>query len=178
MIDLRVKELPSRLEWDGGSCVINTDFRVWIEFGEWLKKRKMYLGIFPHRIQPKGTDWQAAALRFFQCPNEVPRATRTSHIRSLDYIIDGSFIVASFQQAYGIDLTSCDMHWHRFCALMDGLPDDTKMSKIIGYRTYNPSDEKRKHSDLMREQQMRWALPQEEEDDGMGGYGAFLNGLL
>lgn len=179
MIDLRNKELPSRLEWDGGSCAIETDFRIWLTYGEMLKDGKVYLGIFPNRKAPAGEEWQIAAFRFFQCPNEVPRATRASRTRLLDFIIDGQFIVASFQQAYGIDLTSCDMHWHRFCALLDGLPDDTKLSKIMGYRGYEPSDEKRKHSELMREQKARWALPKKvEDDDETGGFGAFLGEFL
>ena len=176
MIDLRKKELPSQLEWDGGSCAINTDFRVWITFGEMLKEKKVYLGIFPNCKAPEGEEWQLAAYRFYQCPNEVPRATRRLKTRLLDFIIDGQFIVASFQQAYGIDLTSCDMHWHRFCALLDGLPDETKMSKIMGYRGYDPRDEKRKHNEFMQEQRMRWALPAEDdEDDETGGFGALLN---
>ena len=180
MIDLRTKELPSRLVWDGGSCVIDTDFRTWITFGEFLKNGKIYLGIFPKYKAPEGDAWMIEAVRFFQCPNEVPRATRApSRMRLLDFIIDGSFIVASFQQAYGIDLTSEDMHWHRFCALMDGLPDDTKISKIMGYRGYDPSDEKRKHSEMMREQQTRWALPAEDDDDDeTGGFGAILGDFL
>lgn len=176
MIDLRNKELPSRLEWDGGSCSIETDFRIWITFGEWLREKKVYLGIFPHLKAPEGDAWQRAAVKFYQCRNEVPRATRApSRVRYMDMLIDGSFIVASFQQAYGIDLTSCDMHWHRFCALLDGLPDDTKMARIMSYRGYDPQDEKRKHSDIMQERKMAWALPLEEEDDDMGGFEGFIN---
>lgn len=163
------------MEWEGGSCDIATDFRIWLEFGEWLKQRKVYLGIFPDFKPPDGEEWQLAAYGFYQCKNAVPRATRAaSRARLLDFIIDGSFIVASFQQAYGIDLTSCDMHWHRFCALLDGLPDDTKLSKIMGYRGYDPADEKRKHSELMMEQKRRWELPSEEVDDGYGGVGSLL----
>lgn len=177
MIDLRKKALPSRLEWDGGACDILTDFRVWINFGEWLKQKKVYLGIFPSYIPPDGEEWQKAAIGFYQCDNAVPRAIGAlSKANLLDFVIDGSFIVASFQQAYGIDLTSCDMHWHRFRALLDGLPDDTKLAKIMGYRGYDTAQEKRKHSDIMQEQRARWALPRdEEEDDGMGGFGSFLN---
>ena len=176
MIDLRIKGLPSRLEWDGGSCAIETDFRIWLTFGEHLKDGKLWLGIFPSHKAPEGDEWQLSAMRFYQCPNEVPRATRTSHTRLIDFLIDGQFIVASFQQAYGIDLTECDMHWHRFCALLDGLPDDTKISKIIGYRGYDQRDEKRKHAEIIREQQLRWALPQKEnEDDETGGFGALIN---
>lgn len=176
MIDLRQKELPSRLEWDGGSCDIVTDFRAWIEFGEMLKDGRVFLGIFPKLKAPKGNEWQNAAYRFFRCENIVPRVTRPSSARLLDMLIDGDFIVASFQQAYSIDLTSCDMHWHRFCALLDGLPDDTKLSKIMGYRGWNQADEKRKHTELMQEQKARWALPVEhEDDDETGGFGAFLS---
>lgn len=178
MIDLRTKELPSRLVWEGGSAAIYTDFRVWIEFGEWLRKRKLYLGIFEGLRAPQGDDWQLPAIRFYQSPNVVPRATRAaSNAKLLDMVVDGEFIVASFQQAYGIDLTSCDMHWHRFKALLEGLPDDTKLSKILGYRSYMEQDSKRKQQDIMREQRARWSLPrdEEEEDDGMGGFGAFLN---
>lgn len=176
MIDLRSKALPSRLKWDGGACSILTDFRVWIEFGEWLKQRKMYLGIFPRRIPPKGDEWQRSALDFYECANVVPRAIgEPSMVKLLDMTIDSPFIIASFQQAYGIDLTSCDMHWHRFRALLDGLPDDTKLARIMSYRGYDVSQEKRKHRDIMQEQRARWSLPQDDvEDDGMGGFGALF----
>lgn len=180
MIDLRTKGLPSRIEWDGGSFPIRTDFRIWLEFGEWLKQKKLYLGIFDGFIPPEGDDWQLPAIRFYQSPNEVPRATRApSGAKLLDFIIDGPFLVASFQQAYGIDLTTCDMHWHRFCALIDGLPDETKLAKVMGYRSWTPSDEKRKHQDLMLEQRARWALPRDDgkegSEDDMGGFSALLN---
>lgn len=177
MIDLRNKALPSRIEWEGGACDVITDFRVWISFGEWLREKKIFLGIFKGNKAPTGDDWQKAAIDFYKCKNELPRATREpSKTRYLDMIIDAPYIVASFQQAYGIDLTSCDMHWHRFLALLDGIPDDTKLAKIMGYRGYNPADDKRKHNEFMQEQRTRWALPAlEDEDDEMGGFGAVLN---
>ena len=179
MIDLRFKGLPSQLVWEGGSCDILTDFRVWIEFGRQLmEERKVWFGIFPDMQQPEGDEWVRAAVDFYRSPNSIPRQTRTpSRTRAFDYIIDGEFIVASFQQAYGIDLTTCDMHWHRFKALFDGLPDNTKMVKIIGYRMWRKSDEKRKHEEFMREQQSAWALPllDEGEEDEMGGFGDLLN---
>lgn len=163
------------MEWDGGSCDILTDFRVWIQFGEYLKERKIYLGIFEGFRAPVGDVWQRAAIEFYRCKNIVPRATRPpSNVRGFDMMVDAPYIVAAFQQAYGIDLTSCDMHWHRFMALFYGLPDSTKFSNIMGYRNWNPADEKLKHADLMREQQKAWALPVEEVDDGYGGIGALL----
>lgn len=172
MIDLRNKALPSRLEWDGGACDILTDFRVWIEFGEYLKDGQVYLGIFPGFRPPRDDAWQRAAYEFYRNDNEVPRATRSApNVKAIDYIIDGEAIVASFQQAYGIDITNCEMHWHRFKALLEGLPDNTKLAKIIGYRTWTPADDKREHKDFMAEQKAAWALPY---DDGMGGVGDLI----
>lgn len=186
MIDLRNKELPSRLVWEGGSCEILTDFRIWITFGQFLrdKPQKIWFGIFPSQKPPKTDAWIHPAIEFLQSPNIVPRATRTpTNIKALDLIVDGEFIVSSFQQAYGIDLTNTDyMHWHRFKALLEGLPDNTRMSKIMGYRTWTPADEKREHKDFMAEQRAAWALPIDDvdEDDNMGGFGALIkavNGL-
>lgn len=178
MIDLRKKELPSHIEWEGGSCVIDTDFRTWITFGEYLKDQQLYLGVFPNFQAPQGEDWAPALYEFYTCRNIVPRPIGGSNVPAIDMVIDGEFIVASFQQAYGIDLTSIDyMHWHRFKALLAGLPDDTKMSKIIGYRTWTKADSQRKHDDLMQEQRSIWALPLHEDTDEYGGFGALLSAL-
>ena len=177
MIDLRKAELPSRLEWDGFSVSIDTSFRTWIEFGRRLEQDEMvWTGIFTKGI-PRDAGWIQAAIEFWKSPNITPRMTRPpTNTRLIDYVEDGDHIVASFQQAYGIDLTSEDMHWHRFKALLSGLPDNTKMAKIMGYRDYNVSDEKRKHEDFMREQKAAWSLPSlnEAEDDGMGGFGGLI----
>lgn len=177
MIDLRNKELPSRLEWDGNSASIDTSFRTWIEFDRLLSEDKMiWTGIFTDGI-PENEGWIQAAIDFWKCDNLTPRPTRQPrNIKLIDYIEDGDHIVASFQSAYGIDLTTEDMHWHRFKALLGGLPDNAKMSKIIGYRDYDPSDAKRKYEDIQREQKLAWSLPlPEDEDDEMGGFGDLIN---
>lgn len=174
MIDLREKGLPSRIEWEGGSAEVKTDFRTWIRFDAYAKENKAWRGIFANE-QPKGGKWVAAAIRFLESPNVTPRQTGNDTM-ALDYVLDGDYIVAAFQQAYGIDLTSCDMHWHRFKALMAGLPDCTKLSSIMHYRTWKP--DKRKQEELMAEQRAVWSLPAgEEEDDGMGGFGALIASL-
>lgn len=181
MIDLRNKELPSHITWDGGSCAINTDFREWIKFGEYLKTKMVYLGVFPNFKAPAGDKWQLALFDFYLCKNDIPRSFSHSDVRTIDLIIDGDSIVASFQQAYGIDLTSIEyMHWHRFKALLAGLPDDTKMSKIMGYRSWSVQDSKRKHDDIMQEQRAAWMLPlgdDIEEEDLTGGFAPLLRSM-
>lgn len=178
MIDLRHKGLPSRIEWDGGSAAVLTDFRVWIEFARVVSEsdgKSLWTGVFPGGVPPEGDAWQDAAIAFMQCANSTPRMVREpSRIKAIDLVEDGAYIVAAFQQAYGIDLTSADMHWHRFRALLDGIPDDTQMARIMGWRSYDPASADRKHDAIMREQRAAWALPVEEQDDGMGGFGALL----
>lgn len=174
MIDLTSKELPSIIEWEGGSAKVLTDFRVWLTFERYLSQGKVWLGIFADSV-PDGADWLVAAIDFLKSPNKTPRDIgRRSNRRTLDYLDDGDYIVAAFQQAYGIDLTSCDMHWHRFHALLVGLPEDTLLSNIMGYRGWE--QDKRKLEDRMAENRARWQL-EEAEDDGMGGWGALLGSL-
>lgn len=53
------------------------------------------------------------------------------------FIHDAEYIYASFVQAYGIDLFNVqgELHWNKFKALLNGLPDDTKLKKVIEIRT-------------------------------------------
>lgn len=162
MIDLRFNELPSQIECDGFFYDINTDFRVWIEFERVLREdRALWWGIFANET-PESLNWVGSAIEFLQSRNATPRPSGSSADRAFDYILDGDYIVAAFQQAYCIDLTVCEyMHWHRFTALMNGLPEETKLAKIMEYRLYKPS--KKKPDDMMRELKAAWRLPEWEE---------------
>lgn len=78
---------------------------------------------------------------------------------AFDYRCDAPYIVAAFQQAYGIDLTTEKMHWFRFRALFAALPEDTLMAKIIGWRSADLADYEgsmREHYAALKE---RFALP-------------------
>lgn len=152
---------------------------MWIEFDRRLREEGVaWFGIFAEK-PPEGTDWVLPAVEFLRSPNITPRETRPpSGARAIDLVQDGDYIVASFQQAYGIDLTDplCDMHWHRFKALLDGLPEGTKMSQIISYRMWDPREMKRKHEQTMAELRAAWALPRPEDDeDDDGGFGALVD---
>lgn len=76
-----------------------------------------------------------------------------------DYRCDAPYIVAAFQQAYGIDLTREKLHWFRFRALFAALPEDTLMAKIMGWRSADLADYEgsmREHYAALKE---RFALP-------------------
>ena len=158
MIDLRFSELPSHIECGGSFYKLDTSFRTWIEFGRALSEnRAAYLGIFDGAV-PEG-DWLGAVMEFFESRNVCPHDVPASDARALDLLTDGDMIVAAFQQAYGIDLTSCDMHWHRFKALLANLPEDTRLAKVIGYRTYETPRKGDTTDAQMKRLRRQWSLP-------------------
>lgn len=100
-------------------------------------------------------------MEFYHSPNITPKGNGMGE-RSVDMVWDGEYIVASFIQAYGIDLTTVEyMHWHVFKALLYALPDDTIMGKIMGYRTYQPTT--KKTETIMQDLKRKWRLPTMEE---------------
>ena len=122
MIDLRKKSLPNCIECNGRLFSIKTDFREWLEFGELIKskdlKAKQILYLFKNEI-PSENPFQAL-LDFYVNPNITPRKQENDDGRIvLDYIEDGEYLVGSFWNAYGIDLTTIEeLHWHTFQALL------------------------------------------------------------
>lgn len=80
---------------------------------------------------------------------------------AFDYRCDAPYIVAAFQQAYGIDLTREKVHWFRFRALFAALPEDTLMAKIMSWRTMDLSEYEGSMRDHYADLQERFALPAE-----------------
>lgn len=77
-----------------------------------------------------------------------------------DYAFDASFFVAAFQQAYGIDLTTTRMHWFRFQALFHGLPETTKLSRILDIRQHDTSQMEGKELQHWEDLKDLYALPE------------------
>lgn len=163
MIDLTRDTLPSALLVDGGTYPVHTSFRKWIAFEQLLREGFAWEGIFVDEA-PSSPEWVGAALEFLQSRNVTPRGRSDRGGRSVDLLLDGDYLTAAFQQAYGIDLTSCDMHWHRFKALLNGLPDDTMLSRIMGYRTYEERSGKHDRDAELRRLREEWALPDSQEE--------------
>lgn len=158
MIDLRL-ELPNKILAGDEWVEVETDFRAWLQFGELLKEKIAYTGIFKGDT-PKG-DWLESAIEFFKSETATPKPEKQAG-RYLDLILDGDYIVGAFQQAYGIDLTSCEMHWHRFKALLSSLPEETMLRQIMSYRSWKKSNEK--HEATMAKLRERWRLPEDGEE--------------
>ena len=100
--------------------------------------------------------------------NPMPNAIKKKNTISL--IHDAKYIYASFRQI-GINLfeEQGKMMWEEFQALLESLPDDTILARIIQIRTWEPSKgESAKEKERMKKLQQKYALPDAKvgEDDG------------
>lgn len=143
MIDLRFKGLPNTVCVNGKSFLIKTDFREWLKFGELIKKTrpyKEYFYLFEKDIPT--IEFFSELMNFYLNPNSTPiDIGSSSNKKLLDWIEDGEYVVSSYLAIYDIDLIQVDnLHWHKFQALFRGLPDDSKIMQIMGYRAYKKSN--------------------------------------
>ncbi|ARK28798.1 Gp15 family bacteriophage protein [Halalkalibacter krulwichiae] len=86
--------------------------------------------------------------------------------RFIDLDKDAEYIFASFQQAYHINLYQQQgkLHWHEFQSLLNGLPSNTIMQRIIQIRMWKPSKgESSEYKQSMRELQKVYALEEVKE---------------
>lgn len=100
--------------------------------------------------------------------NPMPNAVKEK--KTISLVHDAKYIYASFRQI-GINLFEEQgrMTWEEFQALLESLPDDTILARIIQIRTWEPSKgESAKEKERMRKLQQKYALPDSEvgEDDG------------
>jgi hypothetical protein len=85
----------------------------------------------------------------------------------MDLEQDAELIYASFQQAYKINLYEQQgkMHWQEFRSLLNGLPTNTIMQRIIQIRAWKPQKgDSAEHKENMRKLQKIHALPNREVD--------------
>lgn len=164
MIDLSVKGLPNAIEVGGEPFLIKTDYREWLRFGSLLKEmgNELYpvdfLYLFEDEIPP-GRDFVNELIHFYAAPEVTPKKDGTDRKPLVDFVLDGSYIYASFMAVYGIDLVDTDMHWHKFNALFQGLPDDSCIKNIMAIRGYKKNN--RSFERCQQEARELWALPEE-----------------
>lgn len=131
---------PQRVEALGRSWRLRVDFRRVLHAMDILADDSLYPGV---RIE--------ASLRFMvrgRLPRgEGRRAVLLAAVRSalfdgakgekkrvLDYAQDAGLIRAAFRQAYQIDLARARMSWFVFLDLLSALPEDTLLSRVMGWR--------------------------------------------
>ncbi|HEQ9986263.1 TPA: bacteriophage Gp15 family protein [Streptococcus pyogenes] len=101
--------------------------------------------------------------------NPMP-AAKEDKKKVIDFSLDAEFIYASFRKAYQINLLKEQnkLSWIEFKALLNALPEDTIMQRIIAIRQWEDDGEgSKKYRDNMRKLKAKYSLDEgEEEDDG------------
>lgn len=194
MPNLLLDPLPSGITAGGRFYPMKTDFRTGIRFELLMsdpdkdaaaKLREALFLFFPGslKIPP---DPFSAILDFYRAGvysetsgREEPEEAEAFQ-RIYDYELDAPYIVAAFQQAYGLDLTACNaerdverhternmehdternMHWRRFRALFRALPDTVLLVKIMQYRSADPFQYEGKQREFYQKMKRLYALPE------------------
>lgn len=100
--------------------------------------------------------------------NPMPRKSKEKDVKSFDFEVDAERIYASFRQAYGINLfeEQGKMHWHEFTALLNGLPSNTVLQRVIQIRQWEPSKhDSAEYKKEMQELQELYALEEIKHGD-------------
>lgn len=152
-MNLLTKALPQTVAVDGVDYLVDTDFRLMIEFeiiangpGTMENKGEMTIPLVDHFFCGNmGFDVNLAIERFmwfYRCDDqskknnengaEKEKATRPVY----SFEIDAPLIYAAFLDQYSIDLVRIDyLHWWAFRSLLSALRDDHEFKKVVGYRT-------------------------------------------
>ena len=142
-MNMLLDRVPDSLVVSGTRYPINTSFRTWIKYEELLVNNEyvpivdVFALVFTGK-RPSPKHYEEAVnqiLWFYQCGKEYPLDNNKSYKSVFSYDYDDGYIVAAFQEQYGIDLNAVDLHWWKFRSFMLSLNEDTEFVKIMGYRS-------------------------------------------
>ena len=147
-------KLPDSIIVSGSKYPINTDFRAWIKIEELLsggiteenilKMLKLcYVDILPANIEIAINEILRFLIGYKDEKASSEPVKRSSPIYSFSH--DSNYIFSDFVNEYNINLSTADLHWFVFKSLLEGLPEDCKFMKILGYRSIKLSDIKDKN---------------------------------
>lgn len=175
LIDL----LPSSVKINGTEYDINSDFRTSVLFSllmeddslneeeKVLQALNLYYPVVPDNLEEaiEQIKW------FYSCgklDNPIGnKKARASSKKVFDFEVDANYIYSAFMSQYNIDLQDIEqLHWWKFKALLEGLKEDNKLSKIIEYRSMDLSKIKDKEQrKFYKDMQKQYSLKKENEED-------------
>lgn len=147
---------PESLIVDGAEYLIHSDFRTVLKCNEIIEREPELsqqslveiLQLFYEDCTFFTEEHIEKMFWFFSCGRERKKKKFPRKIaglndkQSFDFEEDAELIYAGFQQQYGIDLQRERMHWWRFMILLDNFGADTRLSKVMEYRTTDTSNKK------------------------------------
>ena len=175
LIDL----LPSSVKIDSTEYEINSDFRTSVLFSllmeddnlseeeKVLQALNLYYPVVPNNLEEaiEQIKW------FYSCgklDNPIGnKKAKASSKKVFDFEVDANYIYSAFMSQYNIDLQDIEeLHWWKFKALLEGLKEDNKLSKIIEYRSVDLSKIKDKEQrKFYKDMQKQYSLNKESKED-------------
>lgn len=147
---------PESLIVDGVERLIHSDFRTVLKCNEIIERESELsrealleiLQMFYKDCMFFTEEHIEKMFWFFSCGRERKKKRFPRKIaglndkQSFDFEEDAELIYAGFQQQYGIDLQRERMHWWRFMILLDNFGADTRLSKVMEYRTTDTANKR------------------------------------
>ena len=151
-MNILTDQMPKNLNICGEDIEIRSDFKTWIKFTLICQKKigakevAKILALIFLRL-PKRLDKAMEAVFNFYVPKKLSKSKKNviPAKKIYDFEIDSELIYSAFMQQYGIDLTTADLHWWQFKALLDGLNEETQFVKVLQYRSMDISQIKDKN---------------------------------
>lgn len=163
------EKFPTMLNVGGTDCPINPGFRTVLRCyeiqggkSELSEDELLEMLLMFYRKQKLFSEGHINQMFwFFSCGREKKKKSFPRKIAGInnkqpfDFAEDADLIYAGFLQQYGIDLQEEDMHWWKFMILLENLGSDTRLSRLMEYRTIdteskNLSKEQRKFYQAMQ----------------------------
>ena len=175
LIDL----LPSSVKIDGTEYEINSDFRTSVLFSLLMEddnlseeeKVLQALNLYYPTI-PNNSEKAIEKIKWFYSCGKLDNPIGNKKARAIskkvfDFEVDANYIYSAFMSQYNIDLQDIEeLHWWKFKALLEGLKEDNKLSKIIEYRSVDLSKIKDKEQrKFYKDMQKQYSLKKENEED-------------
>lgn len=142
-MNLLIDGAPKEIYVDSLKYKINYDFRYGLLFEELMNDKtisdseKFTLAIKLYLDNQYVENYEEAITQifnFYLC-GEKPRKTKKKKENPVfSYEEDAGLIFAAFKEVYNIDLVEDKIHWWKFRALFDALPDTCQFRKVVGYR--------------------------------------------
>ena len=173
-MNLLLDKLPTGHE----GLEINTNFRSFILFELLMQDNKvskedkiaLSLRIFYKEV-PKDIKKAIEVILWFYCRGDNEKKGKkngeSSKKRIYSYKHDADLIYSAFLHDYRLDLNEIEyLHWWKFKSLFEGLNEENKLCKYMGYRAVDLSkikdkDEKKKYKRLKQ----MCALPDERTEE-------------
>ena len=175
LIDL----LPSSVKINGTEYDINSDFRTSVLFSLLMEddnlneeeKVLQALNLY-YPVVPDNSEEAIEQIKWFYSCGKLDnpignKKAKASSKKVFDFEVDANYIYSAFMSQYRIDLQDIEeLHWWKFKALLEGLKEDNKLSKIIEYRSVDLSKIKDKEQrKFYKDMQKQYSLKKENEED-------------